>query len=158
MYEMHRVFCATPWEMEGELRLFYDWIGQVNETVGMPKGVLFVPVSLTNIRDKRPMQYAVDENIGECRYFILALADDWGPVERNFRRDYHLALQCLADPALPMQDVVVLYKKEPGGLPPAEGLPEPRATFSTREEFGACLDNLLRAWLESLPSSGNSPA
>lgn len=152
MFEMHRVFCATPWEMEAERRLFYDVIGRVNETAGMPKGVLFVAVSLVNIADKRPWQYTIDDNIRESRHYILVLSDEWGPRERNLRHDYELAMQCLADPGLPMRDVAVLFKKEPGALPPAEGLPEPRAAFYTPDEFKECLEGLLRGWMESLPA------
>jgi hypothetical protein len=158
MFEMHRAFCATPWELEAERILFYDRVGQFNETAGMPKGILFVPVSLAYIMDKRPLQHAVDDNIRECRHYILVLEEDWGPKERNFRRDYALALECLADPALPMRDVAVLLKKPPAGISPAEDFPEPRAAFSTREEFAECIDNLFSAWLQAIPSTGTAPA
>jgi hypothetical protein len=153
---MHRVFCATPWEMEAERVRFYDVIGEFNEAAAMPKGILFVPVTLTNVRDKRPMQYAVDENIRDCRHYILLLTEDWGPVERNFRNDYQLALHCAADPNLPMHSFAVLAKKQPSGPPLAEGLPEPQAQFSTLAEFDGCLKSLLADWLESLVSTGTS--
>lgn len=150
MFQMRRVFCATPWEMEAERMRFHDVIGRVNETVAMPRGSLYVPVTLLNVRDKRPMQYVVDENIRDCSYYILLLADEWGPVERNFRSDYHLALECLANPALPMQRVAVLQKKLPGATP-ARDLPEPQVAFSTIEEFDECIAALLVGWLESMP-------
>jgi hypothetical protein len=138
--------------MEAERNVFYSVIGQFNEAAAMPEGILFVPVTLTNVRDKRPLQYAVDENIRDCSHYILLLADDWGPVERNFRNDYQLALGCLADPALPMRSVGVLYKKQASGLPRAEGLPEPYATFSTLGEFDRCVSGLLSGVLELLVS------
>ncbi len=50
----------------------------------MPHGVLYVPVSLTSVGDKRPLQYAVDDNIRECRHYLVLLTEDWGPPERNF--------------------------------------------------------------------------
>lgn len=153
MFEMHRVFCATPWELDAERAFFYDRVGQFNETAGMPRGILFVPVSLGHIRDKRPFQSVVDDNIRECRHYMLVLEEDWGPKERNFRRDYALALECLADPGLPMRDVAVLLKKPAPGVSAAEDFPEPRATFSTREEFAECIDNLLSAWLQAIPSA-----
>ena len=136
MYQMHRIFCATPWELEAERIRFHDLIGLFNETVAMPKGVLFVPVSLAGIRDKRPMQYAVDENIRQCRHYIQVLSEppeqpeSWGPVERNFRHDYNLALECAADPALPMQSVSLI----------------PKGTA----EFDACVNGLFAEWLASL--------
>jgi hypothetical protein len=153
MFQMHRIFCATPWELEGERRRFYDLIGNFNEAAAMQTGILYVPVTLTNIRDKRPLQYVIDENICDCRHYLLLLTEDWGPVERNFRNDYHLALQCVADPALPMNGVAVLAKKQPSGVPLAEGLPEPQATFSTLAEFDACVNRLLAEWFESIVST-----
>jgi hypothetical protein len=154
MFRMYRVFCATPWEMEAERNSFYTALGQFNEVAAMPKGILFVPVTLTNIRDKRPLQYAIDENIRECSFYILLLSEDWGPVERNFRNDYNLALECAADPALPMQGIGVLSKKSTSGPQPAAGLPEPQATFSTLVEFNECVKSLLSGWLEPLASAG----
>ncbi len=108
MYRMHKVFCATAWELEGERRAFYDVIGQFNETEAMRHGMLYVPVSLTNVRDKRPYQYVVEENLRDCRHYILAVRDGWGPPERNFEQDYRLALDCCANPVLPMKEVLLL--------------------------------------------------
>src|SRR5947209_19186036 len=105
MYRMHRVFCATAWELEGERRAFYDAIGEFNEAAAMPRGMLYVPVSLTNVRDKRPYQYVVDENILESRHYILALSEDWGPPERNFEADYRLALASAGNATVPMRGV-----------------------------------------------------
>lgn len=150
MFQMHRIFCATPWELEAERYRFYDAVGQFNETQTMPHGVLYVPVTLPNVVDKRPLQYDIDQNIRECRHYILLLSEDWGPVERNFRNEYHFAVECLADPALPMQSVVVLAKKRPSAQPLAAGLPEPRAAFSTPAEFDQCLHNLMSEWLADL--------
>ena len=155
---MHRIFCATPWELEAERGRFHDLIGSFNETAAMPRAVLYVPVSLLNIRDKRPVQYAVDENIRDCSHYILLLTEDWGPVERNFRNDYRLALQCAADPAVPMRSVAVLRKQQLSGVPLAEGLPEPQATFSTLAEFDDCVNKLLAAWLEPIPSTSTASA
>jgi hypothetical protein len=157
MFQMQRVFCATPWEMEAERMRFHDVIGRMNETAAMPRGGLYVPVTLVNVRDKRPMQYVVEENVRDCSYYILLLANDWGPVERNFRSDYQLALECAADRAFPMQSVAVLRKKLPGAAP-ADDLPEPHAAFSTIEEFDECVAALLTGWLESLASPGASSA
>jgi hypothetical protein len=147
MYQMHRIFCATPWELEAERMRFHEILGRFNETDAMPKGVLFVPVTLAGIRDKRPLQYTIDENIRQCRHYLLVLSDEvggWGPTERNFRHDYSLALECAADAAEPMQSAAILTKGHA-----APDLPQPAATFATRAEFDACLNRLFSEWLAS---------
>lgn len=153
MFEMHRVFCATPWEMEAERSCFYDVISQFNEAHSVEHGILCVPVSLLNIRDKRPMQYLVEENIRDSSHFILLLSDDWGPVERNFEDDYLLAHECAADPALPMRGVALLRRIGRAGRPLADGIPEPDAAFSTMDEFKECIRNLLVRWFANLDAA-----
>src|SRR5215475_3739834 len=120
MYHMHRIYCATPWELEEERGTFYAAVGEFNATHAMPRGILYVPVSLGSVPDKRPYQYAVTDNIRACRHYIQvldALPPDqppnaiWGPPQRNFESDLRLALACSADPALPMCEVAVLLKK-----------------------------------------------
>lgn len=165
MYKMLRVFCATAWELEGERRAFQDAIGEFNETEAMKHGFLYVPVSLINIRDKRPYQYVVEENIGACRAYILALADgSWGPPERNFERDLVLAAQQSANADFPMRDVALLYR-EPS-LPP-HPLPTgvTASPFSNTEDFVRQFRALMSTWLaadrvaaESSAPAGVSPA
>lgn len=149
MFQLHRIYCATPWELEAERYRFYDVVSRFNETTAMQKGVLYIPVTLTNVMDKRPLQYAVDQNIRDCRHYILLLSEDRGPVERNFRLEYQFALRCMDDPALPMQSVAVLAKRQPTGHAQAEGLPTPQAVFCTPGEFDECVTALLSGWLES---------
>ena len=152
MYRLNRIFCATAWETEGERRAFHDTLGQFNETQGMPAGVLYVPVSLANIHDKRPYQYTVEENIRECRYYILVPGDSWGPPERNFERDYRLALACAADAALPLQAVVVLLRNQPDGSPsPFAAVLEAAGIlftpFTGMDDFQQALPGIFAAWL-----------
>lgn len=135
MLELHRIFCATPWEMEAERRRFYDLLGEFNEARALPQQLLFVPVTLLNASDKRPLQYAIDQNIQACRHYLLLLSDGWGPEQRNFRKDYHLALQCQADPSLPMTEVSVLHKRFPSEPPLPEGFPAADGEFSTMDQF-----------------------
>ena len=153
---MHRVFCATPWEMEAERICFYDVVGQFNEASAMAKGVLYVPVSLVNVRDKRPMQYVIEENIRDASHFILLLSENWGPTERNFENDYLLARECAADPALPMREIALLRRMERSGRPLADGIPQPDAAFSTMDEFRECIRNLLGLWFANLTASGDA--
>lgn len=152
MYRMLRVFCATAWELEGERRAFYDVIGQFNESAAMARGILYVPVSLTNVRDKRPYQYTIDENIRDCRHYIVALSDDWGPGERNFRKDYQLAVTCQKDPALPMEGLALLMQSSAEG-PPAlavelEQSGVPVILFSDATDFRTRVAGLLARWVD----------
>jgi hypothetical protein len=152
MYRMNRVFCATPWELEEERRGFHDIIGQINETKAMPLGMLYVPVSLTNMPDKRLHQHAVDENIRACRHYIVALGEDWGPVERNFERDYRLAVACCEDPALPMRHAAILLRDLPDGSASPLAAALEASGFSSRrfrDTAGFCeiVRQLLSEWL-----------
>lgn len=152
MYRMHRVFCATSWELEGERRAFYDLIGEFNSATAMPRGLLYVPVSLTNVRDKRPYQFAVEENIRDSRHYIVALKDDWGPAERNFRDDYRLAQACREDAGLPLKGVALLLRSTPEGPPPfAAGLEKGGISpvlFSGIPEFREQVLRILSDWVE----------
>ena len=147
MYRMHRVFCATAWELEGERRAFQDVIGEINEAEAMPRGLLFVPVTLVNVRDKRPYQYAVDENIRACHYYMLAVSDGWGPTERHFERDYRLALACVQDPALPMRETAFLWQRLAADSVLPSGLPVPTREFTTTDDFRARTRELLIEWI-----------
>jgi hypothetical protein len=159
MFQMHRVFCATPWEMGAERDRFYDTIGRFNESTALGRGVLYVPVALPNTFDKRPLQSAVEENIRDCTHYILLLLDGWGPPERNFREDYYLAQECVDDIALPMRSVAILAKKRPWSPPLPEGTPTPIAEFATAAEFDECIERLLSGWLEACdqPASAGAP-
>lgn len=152
MYRMHRIFCATAWETEGERRAFYDILGNLNQTKGIPAGTLFVPVSLINVHDKRPYQYTVDENIREAHYYMLVPGDDWGPPARTFERDYRLAMACAADPSLPMRQTAILLRNQPDGTPSPfaallDSLSLPYVRFTTPGDFENAVVSLLSGWL-----------
>jgi hypothetical protein len=119
----------------------------------MKHGLLYVPVTVTNIQDKRPIQYVIDENIMDSRHYILVLgADGWGPVARNFRHDYRLAMESVTHPSSAMESVAVLEKvPEPDEEVPEKpvSLPQPEAMFETLAEFDNCVNALLERWLEA---------
>jgi hypothetical protein len=150
MFQTHRVFCATSWELEAERSAFHDVVGDINETEAMARGVLLVPVSLVNIYDKRPLQYVINENIRDCRCFLLALSEGWGPPERHFERDYRLALACREDSTLPMRETAFLWQKPTDGSAVPPGLPAPTAEFATSDEFKTHTQTILRGWLANL--------
>jgi hypothetical protein len=159
-YQMHRIFCATPGDLEPERQVFYDAVGDFNGVCSMPRGLLLVSLSLPGTTfDKRPYQAAVGENVRSCRYYVQLLEDTWGPPERNFERDYMLALRCLDDPAMPMQDVAVFFKKP---LVPHQEDPRVREfreqrrsegrllEFDSPEQFRHLLEGVLSGWLATL--------
>ncbi len=161
-YEMHRVFCATPGDTEEQREQFYEVIGEFNGEVAMARNVLLVAVSIVpTMFDKRPYQKAVDDNIRACRYYIQVLDDTWGRYEKNFERDYRLAMECAADPNLPMAEVAVLFQDRTDGRPPEPAVAEfrrelsegkgPRyASFSNREEYRERLWAFFAGWLETV--------
>lgn len=149
-YLMHRVFYAATDHLEAECEAFYQVLGDFNEKEAMPHGILFVPVSLLpTMTDKRPFQAAIDDNIRSCRYYVLVLDSNWGSPQRSFTHDCELAIQCAANPALPMQEVVLLLKKSPAGIP--GDLPDIEALkFSTLEEYKQHWRLMLDKWLRSI--------
>ncbi len=152
MYRMLRVFCATAWELEAERHGFCEALGQVNQEQAMARGTLFVPVALKNVPDKRRLQAAVDENIRACSYYILAIEEGWGPSERNFERDYRLAIACRNDKDAPMRETAILVRDRPDGSPSPFGPVLDAAGFSsirfaTTEDFRGSVLRLLTEWL-----------
>ncbi len=149
---MNRVFCATSWELEGERRAFYDVVSEFNQATGLARELLYVPVSLTNVRDKRPLQYTIEENVRESFAYVLVLTDGWGPAERNFERDFRLALECQRDPALPMRHVALLWQRPPDH-PPFLADVEQRGVspvpFDDTAGFRREALRLLSEWVES---------
>lgn len=162
---MHRIFCAPAGDLEPEREAFYKVVGDFNAAHAMPRNILFVAVALPfHSFDKRPYQAAIGENIRACRYYIQVLEDTWGPVEKNWEREYAIACQCAADPKLPMQEVAVLFKKpllphqvEPSVIELKKRLDadnsRPHAEFDTLEEYRQQLHRLLAGWLETVAPS-----
>ena len=158
MFRMHRIFCATPWDLEEERLLFHDIVGRVNETKGNSKGVLMVPITLSAASDKRPLAYILKQNILECTWFIALVEEDWGPKERNFQKEYEFALECKSNPALPMQEVITLshrglLHRDDADPPPAADLPVPEAVFADTAAFGQQLETILNRWMDSQPAN-----
>lgn len=141
---------------------FYKVMAKFNEAEAMPRGILLVSLALpASTADKRPYQAAMAENIRSCGYYIQLLEETWGPPERNFERDYALALRCLEDPEMPMQEVAVMFKKPlvPHQMDPRiEELKQklerdgsrPLLEFDTIPEFERQLYELLSTWLARL--------
>jgi hypothetical protein len=161
-YRMYRVFCATPGDpetgLEAERNVFHEVIGELNEAEGMPVDVLFVPVSvLPNLASIPVFQRPMDENVRACTYFVQILQHTWGPPERSFEGSYRLALECCADPSLPMKGVSVFFKA------PDERELEPAVAqfkestfgtdFQTLDDFRSGLRSQLSIWLRAVVSA-----
>ncbi|HEY3824387.1 MAG TPA: hypothetical protein VGL82_07495 [Bryobacteraceae bacterium] len=152
-FEMYRVFCATPVDLEDERQAFYQVVGQLNEQVAMPRGILLVPVSLLpHMTDKRAFQLAVDQNVRDCKFYLQVLQNSWGPPERNFKRDYNTASQYAARSILfkalnggEIEPKISDLKRESGG-----------AEFTDPEDFRRQVHSLLSNWLASLQTSAAS--
>ena len=155
-YDMHRIFCATPFELEDEREACLAAISGFNATEAMPRGVLFVSVSLVpSIVDKRPYQAAVNDNIKTCRYYVQILEENWGPPQRNMERDYALAAQLAAKPDSKLREAVLLFKKpllphrveaDLAAIKSATSALE----FDGMEALKARILELLPKWLESV--------
>lgn len=157
-YTFHRIFCGTPGDLEAERDAFYEVMAEFNEHEAMPKGILFVSLSIVPlVVNMTVFQGTIDENIRSCRHYVQVLADTWGPPQRSFKRSFDLARQCAADPAMPMREVALLCKEMPSDHPVESGVLEARKeaeqgrlrslTFSDPGSFRQQLRGLLAAWL-----------
>lgn len=161
-YDMHRIFCATPFELEDERNACHAAISEFNTEEAMPRGVLFVTVSLVPaMADKRPYQAAVNDNIKACRYYVQILEENWGPPQRDMERDYALAAQVAAAPDSKMREAVLLFKKPLLPHRVAADLVTLKGTagaaeFADAAELKARLLGLLRKWLESVAPRAES--
>lgn len=151
-FRMYRVFCATPGDSEDDLErerhAFHEILGEVNETEGMPLGILFVPVSIApQMTNKATFQQLVDDNVRACTFFVQVLHRSWGPPTRNFEREYQLANEYLADQQLPMEGIAVFRKATESGVVEFEG---PTSEFKNIEEFKTSVRSQLSSWLVAL--------
>ena len=158
-YQMRNVMCGAAAGLEPEREAFHTAISACTGAEAMARGILYVPLSLpAATRNKAHYQDAVDYNIRLSMFYVLVLADTWGPPIRNFEQDYRLAIQCRDDPGLPMKEVVVFLKKLPPGREPEPAVVELRQqlsagagprhfSFTDTAEFEARLRALLSEWL-----------
>ena len=107
---MYRVFCSTPAILEEERRAFHDQIGNFNEDGGLAAGILFIPVTLRGDAAVGGVRAAVHQNVRDADFYVQILGHSWGSSEAGLDDLFELALDCLADPALPMRRIAVLLK------------------------------------------------
>jgi hypothetical protein len=149
------VFLGAPGNSAAELQAFLEAVAEINESEGMARGCLFVPVSSSR---KGYPQEVIEENIRNSRYYVLAVEDTIGIAGNTFERDLWVARRCLADPNLEMKDVVVFLKQLGEGQPLQAGAGEFREAvrkpdglrvfdFADAGEFKARMRALLSEWL-----------
>ncbi|HLI85202.1 MAG TPA: hypothetical protein VKV17_14885 [Bryobacteraceae bacterium] len=159
-FDMHRVFLSAPGDLAAERETCRAAIAQVNESEAMPAKILLVPVGL--VHDGHIVDYraAVADNVRASAYFIQIFDDDWGP-KNLFRKMFHLALDCRADPACPMREVVVFLKAAPRETAPeilafrqelAERQDVPVFGFDTAEGLKEQLAVVCGAWVRAIVS------
>ncbi len=167
-YSMHRVFCATPEDLEPERQAFYRVTADFNESTAMCRGILFTPVSITpGVTKLAPFRAVIDQNIGDSRYYVQVLADSFGAPERNFEPLFQAACRQAANPQSALQETVVLLKR-------TDAAPDARVArlrrdledgaglrwfpYSDGDEFCAIVRALLASWIDSLAPAPQPPA
>jgi hypothetical protein len=149
------VFLGAPGNSAAELQAFLEAVGEVNQSEGMARGQLFVPISSSR---KGYPQDVIEENIRSSRYYVLAVEDTIGIAGNTFERDLWMARRCQADPNLEMKDVVVFLKQLEAGQPLQAGAGEFREAvrkseglrvfdFADASEFKLHMRALLSEWL-----------
>ncbi len=164
-YAMHRVFCAAPDGLEEEGRAFQDVISELNEESAMPRGMLFVPVSIVpRMKKLAPFRTLIEQNIRNASYYVQILAGTFGAPERDFAPLLEIARASLAPP-----NIAVLLKAVPPGTlidPEAarfrselqENASLARSEFRDVSEFRARLRAVLGGWLARLAGFELRPA
>lgn len=158
-YQLEWIFGKFAGNFGAEQDAYYLAGAEYNEAHGLRRGTLLSLVSCGMIpAHQRPV---ADENIRASRFFLLVAEDSWDAPPASFRHDYRLALQCKADPALPMREVAVLFRK-PGedavsedndgrlaafraGIDPAAGVRQ--FDFADAAEFKTRIAALFSEWM-----------
>ena len=117
----YRIFIATPGGLDDERKAFRDATLEFNETMAISRGVHFIPVGWEEtIGGDRRAQSLINDEVKECDYFVMALADRWGSPTtpgRNpeFRsgtqEEYFVSQECLESDDHPMRHRVVFFKQ-----------------------------------------------
>ncbi len=114
----YRVFVASPGGLQSERNAFREALSRYNEMDGLPRGVMFLPVGWEDTLGGfgRP-QHIINQDLRECDFMVLVLWDRWGsPPDRESRfrsgveEEFQVAMECLRDSELPMQQIVVFFK------------------------------------------------
>jgi hypothetical protein len=158
-YSIYRVICSTPPGLEEERDLFMADLSAFSEQVSMPQWVLFGPASFPNGFNATLMQGAVKENIAGAVFFLGFFGED--PTEPVFKRFVQYAMECAADPALPLKKATVFFKESEDVAEGVRALRDRFAgqcevrTYRNLKDLRPQLQETLTAWLAAV--TGDRP-
>jgi tetratricopeptide (TPR) repeat protein len=115
----YRIFIASPRGLDAERKCFHDLIADYNRTEAIHRGIHFVPVAWEDtLETKGRPQELINKDLQACDYFVFLLWDRWGSKPTRWRgrftagieEEFNIAKDALADPRLPMKQMVLLFK------------------------------------------------
>lgn len=163
-YDMHRIFVATPLELEDERLTLHETISEFNQDVAMPCNRLIVTVSLPpHMVDKRAYQAAITDNIRAVRYYVQLLEDSWGPPTRNFERDHAIAQKYAAEGTHACKNVALMFKKpllphrvDADIVALKHSLGDSLIEFDSPVELKVLFRAMLATWFQALTSAAHA--
>ena len=108
-FTTYRILCSTPPELETEQDVFLAANSEFAEQVTMPESVLFAPATFRPPFNADLSRRAVEANLRMCDFFMHIMGETSPPAVYKGFIDY--ALQCTADPAVPMRAATVLFRE-----------------------------------------------
>jgi len=153
-YTIHRLVCSTPPGLEEERDLFLAALASFAERVSMPEWVLLAPATFVDAFDANLQQAAVKNNIKNGVFFLGIFGQD--PADPVYKRFVEYAIECAADPGLPMKRVTVFFKES---ADTAEEMRALRARFAEQCEVRAYrnlkdlepqLEDILAGWFAAV--------
>ena len=153
-YLIYRVVCSTPPGLEEERDLFLLTLSVFAEQVTMVEQVLFAPATFRTPFDATVMQAAVKENIKDAFFFLTLFGED--PVEPVYKHFVQYAIECQADPGLPMRRATVFFKESQDVVEETRALRERFAgqcdirVFHNVKDLEPQLRELMAEWLAAV--------
>ena len=111
-FTTYRILCSTTPELDTEQEIFLAANADFAEQVCMPEWVLFAAATFRPPFQAELNKAAVEANIRMCDFFIQIFGEKSPPAVYKGFVDY--ALQCTADPAMPMRAATVLFHDSAG--------------------------------------------
>jgi tetratricopeptide (TPR) repeat protein len=118
----YKIFIASPSDLADERDVVRSEIARCNEAEAMQQGTVLIAVGHEDHPGGvgRP-QILLNETITECDLIVLMFWKRWGspphPPDGTYssgtEQEYHVAMDCLRDPAQPMDGMLVMFKGVP---------------------------------------------
>jgi hypothetical protein len=165
-FDAYRVFISTPGDLEPDCKACYEAVALANETIAMPAKVLLVSVGLRENGQIENNRSIVADNVRWSTYFIQVFKDDWGPRDL-FRKLFLQAVECNADAAMPMREIVVCLKEAPqetnADILAFRGELEERQDvtlfhYKTVDELSVRLTEVSERWARAIIGSATGPS